>query len=108
MLAANYYVRSAEKVSAHTRFDLNKGHFKKEEFTGDVMECDIVGFGFLVMKWSFLKDMYQKYEKDLFLMDHTNNTTEDVYFCRKVKESGHKVLFHSGVTVGHIQSVVNK
>ena len=108
MLSANYYVRGAGKITAHTRFDAEKGHFKQEELTGDVMECDIVGFGFLVMRWSFLKKMYDLFEKDLFVLDHTNNTTEDVYFCRKVSEIGEKVLFHSGITVGHLTTVINK
>lgn len=108
MLSANYYVRGKGKVSAHTRFDIEKGHFKQEELTGDVMECDIVGFGFLVMRWDFLKDMFDKFGDDLFSMDFKNNTTEDVYFCRKVKEAGHKVLFHSGITVGHLTTVVNE
>ena len=108
MLSANYYVRGKDKVTAHTRLDAELGHFKQEELTGDVMECDVIGFGFVVMRWSFLKKMFDRFQKDLFLLDHTDNTTEDVYFCRKVKEIGDKVLFHSGITVGHIASVIIK
>lgn len=108
MLSATYYVRGGGKQTAHTRFDLEKGHFKQEELTGDVMEVDVIGFGFVVMRWLFLKEMHDKFGKDLFLMDHTNNTTEDVYFCRKVKELGKKVLFHSGVIVGHLTTVINR
>lgn len=107
MLSANYFMRGGGKVSAHTRFDAAKGHFKQEELTGDVMECDVIGFGYLVMRWSFLKEMHDKFGLDLFKMDHTDNTTEDVYFCRKVKESGYPVCFHSGVTVGHLTTVIN-
>jgi hypothetical protein len=108
MLAANYYVRGAGKQTAHTRLDIEKGHFKQDELTGDVMECDVIGFGFVVMRWPFLKEMRDKFGDDLFNMDYKNNTTEDVYFCRKVKESGHKVLFHSGITVGHLTTTINK
>jgi GT2 family glycosyltransferase len=107
MLSANYYLKSPGKVSAHTRLDAVKGHFTQAELTGDIVECDIVGFGFLVMRGSFIKEMVDKYGNDLFLMDNTNNTTEDVYFCRKVLECGNKVLFHSGITVGHLMTVVN-
>lgn len=108
MLSANYYVRGAGKITAHTRFDETKGHFKQEELTGDVMECDVIGFGFLVMRWNFLKEMYDKFNQDLFHMDYSNNTTEDTYFCRKVKQTGQKVLFHSGITVGHLTTVINR
>lgn len=108
MLSANYYVRSGGKITAHTRLDASLGHFKQEELTGDIMECDVIGFGFVLMRWSFLKKMYDKFGKDLFLLDHTDNTTEDVYFCRKVKEAGEKVLFHSGIVVGHLTTVINR
>lgn len=108
MLSATYYVRGAGKQTAHTRFDIAKGHFKQDELTGDVMEADVIGFGFLIMRWDFLKKIHEKYNGELFLMDHTNNTTEDVYFCRKVKDFGDKVLFDSGVIVGHLTTVVNK
>lgn len=107
MLSALYYLRGAGKVSAHTRLDIEKGHFKQEELTGAVMECDVIGFGFVVMRWSFLKMMSDKFPGDLFHMDYKNNSTEDVYFCKKVKEAGHKVLFDSGVVVGHLTTVVN-
>jgi hypothetical protein len=51
--------------------------------------------------------MFDKFGKDLFKMDHTDNTTEDVYFCRKVKETGHPICFDSSVIVGHLTTVVN-
>lgn len=107
MLSATYYMRGAGKQTAHTRFDADLGHFKQEELTGDVMECDVIGFGFVVMRGSFIKDMINRFGKDLFKMDYDNNTTEDVYFCRKVKEAGHKILFDSGVIIGHLTTVVN-
>lgn len=107
MLSATYYLRGAGKITAHTRFDAEKGHFKQEELTGDVMECDVIGFGFVVMTMGFIKEMVSKFGKDLFKMDYDNNTTEDVYFCRKMKELGHKVMFDSGVVVGHLTTVIN-
>lgn len=107
MLSATYYLRGAGKETAHTRFDITKGHFKQTELTGEVMECDVIGFGFVVMRWSFIKKMVEMFGKDLFKMDYDNNTTEDTYFCRKVKEAGHKVLFDSSVIVGHLTTVVN-
>ena len=107
MLSANYYLKGMGKVSAHTRFDAALGHFKQEELTGEVMECDVIGFGFVVMRISFIKSMVAQFGKDLFKMDYDNNTTEDVYFCRKMKEAGHKIMFDSGVTVGHLMTVIN-
>lgn len=107
MLSATYYIRGKGKQTAHTRFDPEKGHFKSDELTGDIMETDVIGFGFLVMRWDFLKEMCDKYPKDLFKMDISDNTTEDVYFCRKVAETGRKIYFDSDVIVGHLTTVIN-
>lgn len=107
MLSATYYLRGAGKTTCHTRFDIKKGHFTQAELTGDVMDADVLGFGFMVMRWSFLKEMHERFGKDLFKMDHTDNTTEDVYFCRKVKEAGYPICFDSGVIVGHLTTVIN-
>jgi GT2 family glycosyltransferase len=108
MLSATYYLRGAGKVTCHSRFDASKGHFQQNELTGDVIDCDVLGFGFLVMKQSFLKEMVDKFGKDLFKMDHTDNTTEDVYFCRKVKEAGFPICFDSSVVVGHLMTIINQ
>lgn len=107
MLSATYFLKGAGRISCHTRFDPAKGHFKPEELTGDVMDCDVIGFGFLVMRGDFVKEMFAQFGKDLFKMDNTDNTTEDVYFCRKVKEVGYPVCFDSSVIVGHLTTVVN-
>ena len=107
MLSATYYLRGAGKTTCHTRLDPAKGHFKQEELTGEVIDCDVIGMGFVVMKRTFLKEMVDKYGKDLFKMDCDNNKTEDVYFCRRVKESGYPVCFDSSVIVGHLTTVVN-
>lgn len=109
MLSATYFVRGKGKVVAHINKDIETmDRLRKEDLDGSIVEASTIGFGFLVMRWSFLKKMYNRFGKDLFKMDYSDNTTEDVYFCRKVREAGHKVLFDSSVIVGHLTTVVNE
>lgn len=109
MLSATYYVRTTDKITAHGKY-LESGAFQKfskSELNGSLVEADVIGFGFVVMRHSFMKTLYDKYKDDLFRMDATANSTEDVYFCRKAKEAGHKILFDPSIVVGHLTTVVN-
>ena len=109
MLSAAYLVRSKGRTTAHGSF-LEDGSFKQhqiEEQSG-ITDCDVLGFGFLVMKYSFLKRMVEKYPNDLFHMDCSNNSTEDVYFCRQVKKEGVRICYDADTIIGHLTVVVNK
>ena len=108
MLSAGYLVRStAGRTYAHGKFRKN-GTFRKlnETKKRGLIDCDVLGFGFLLMKHSFVKRMVKKYGEDLFLMDSGNNGTEDVYFCRQCKKEGVRICFDADTMVGHITSVV--
>lgn len=108
-ISAAYKVRGPGEVFAHGNFQKD-GSFKKlsqNECSG-ITDCDVVGFGFYVMTHGLVKEMVSKYQKDLFNMDYNNNTTEDVYFCRKMKESNKRVCFDAETIVGHISLTIKK
>lgn len=106
MISATYKLHgSSETVHGITENQVFR-HFKDEELNGKLIDCDVVGFGFLLMTHSFLKQLHKKYGDQLFVFDATTNMTEDVKFCRCVKEYGHRVCFDPKVKVGHIELAV--
>lgn len=108
-LSAGYFVRDGSKTFAHGRFKEDKSFakLKKVECKG-ITECDVLGFGFLLMTHGFIKEMVNKFPNDLFILDCINNTTEDVYFCRKAQEIGKHLYFDANNIVGHLMTAVNK
>jgi len=108
-LSAGYLVRSPCKTFAHGRFmeDGKFLQFDKSECKG-LVDADVLGFGFFVMKHAFVKDMVDKYGSETFKMDYGDNTTEDVYFCRLMKKEGYRICFDADTIVGHIMTWVNK
>lgn len=109
MLSAGYLVKDSSGYFAHGRFH-DDGSFEKVHSTGasGIIDCDVLGFGFLVMKHSFVKKMVDTYGDDLFLFDIKDNSTEDVYFCRQAKKIGTRVCFDADTVVGHLMTVVHK
>jgi len=109
MLSAKYYVRDAnlQKQTAHGNF--SPEGFKKftEPIEGDIIDCDVLGFGFLLMRPEFLNKMVETYAKDLFKFDLDQNSTEDVYFCRQAKKLGARICFDNQNKVGHLTTVNN-
>lgn len=81
-------------------------HFKDEELKEDLIDCTVVGFGFLVMKAPYVRRMWAKYGDKLFILDAKENCTEDVRFCSCVLDDGGRVCFDPKVKVGHIESAV--
>jgi choline kinase len=106
MLSATYKLHgSSETVHGITENGIFR-HFKDEELKEELIDCTVVGFGFLVMTHKFIQDLYEKYGDQLFVFDATTNMTEDVKFCSCVKEFGHRVCFDPKVKVGHIELAV--
>ena len=111
MLSATYKLHGNTE-SAHGITD-EKGfrHFTEDEMNaakekGELIDCQVVGFGFLVMTHWFLKDLWKKYGEELFILDAKDNMTEDVTFCRAVLKEGQRVCFDPAVKVGHIELAV--
>ena len=83
---------------------------KKEQES--VIDVEYTGMGWmLVKKGVFEKMEYPWFRPEMTSMDITDPsgneikvkefTTEDVFFCRKVKEMGFKVLVDTSVVVGN-------
>lgn len=110
MLSAAYKLRGGEETVHGITENGKFRHFHYKDFKdmpqNQLIEADIVGFGFLVMRGQFLRDMWAKYGENLFKMDIGMNGTEDVAFCQCAKKDGVKVLFHPQVRVGHLELCV--
>lgn len=111
MLSAAYKLRGSEEtVHGVTPIGGTFKHFHYKEFSelpeSHLIEADVVGFGFLVMKGDFLRDMWRKHGEDLFKMDIGINGTEDVAFCQCAKKDGHKVMFDPKIRIGHMELCV--
>jgi len=107
MLSAKYYKRNyfrqPRQIAACKRFDGELQPISPAKDEAGIQECDVVGFGFLLMKFDFIKDLLDK-EKVLFKMDGQG---EDIYFCNLVKKYGHKVCYDADVVIGHMSTIVN-
>ena len=110
MLSGSYKLRGSEETVHGITEDGKFRHFHYKDLNalpaGQLVEADVVGFGFLVMRAQFLRDMWAKHGEELFKMDIGMNGTEDVAFCQWVKKDGHKVLFHPGVRIGHVEMCI--
>lgn len=84
-----------------TEDDLNKAISDEK-----VIDCQVVGFGFLLMTHEFLYGLFEKHGEKLFILDARENCTEDVKFCRVVLDDGFRVCFDPAVKVGHIEIAV--
>lgn len=107
MLSGSYKMRGSEETAHGIHKDGVFGHIHYKELNempyNTIYECDVVGFGFLLMKYSFLQDMWNKYKDDLFKLDIGDNGTEDVTFCKLAQKEGVKVAFHPKVRIGHTE-----
>lgn len=111
MLSASYKLRGSEEtVHGVTPVGGSFKHFHYKDLNelpdGQLVEADVVGFGFLVMKGEFLRDMWTRHGEELFKMDIGMNGTEDVAFCQCMKKDGHKVLFDPKIRIGHMELCV--
>lgn len=109
MLSAKYYVRNSfvdRKIAMLRWKDDDLEQIPAQDESG-IKECDVVGFGFLVLKPDMVKDLLDRFGK-IFKFHNENVWGEDLYFCIKAKEAGYKVCYDADVIVGHISTIVNK
>ena len=106
MLSAGYLIKDQTMLFCHGSF-AEDGSFSKISSVGatGIIDCDVLGFGFLVMRNSFVRKMVETYGDDLFLFDIKDNSTEDVYFCRQAKKMGTRICFDADTRVGHLMLV---
>jgi GT2 family glycosyltransferase len=106
MLSATYTLHGSSETAHGTVENGKFRHFEQKDFGESVIDCTVVGFGFLVMTSQFAKEMHDKFGEKLFILDAKENCTEDVRFCRCVLDSGERVCFDPMVKVGHIELAV--
>lgn len=106
MLSATYKLHGCSETAHGITEESGFRHFKDEELKEDLIDCTVVGFGFLVMTHEFVKQLWEKHGEKLFILDAKENCTEDVKFCRVVLDEGERVCFDPKVKVGHIELAV--
>jgi hypothetical protein len=106
MLSAAYVARGMPTLYAHCR--LNEAGEMKKIPVGSVsglVECDAVGFGFLVLRAAYVRRMFEKHGAALFETG-ANTGGEDLRFCEIAQREGGKVIFDADTKVGHISTIV--
>lgn len=106
MLSAAYVARGLPSLYAHCR--LNEAGEMKKILVGavsGVVECDAVGFGFVVFRMDYVRRMFEKHGASLFETG-ANTGGEDLRFCEIAKREGTPILFDAGTKVGHIATIV--
>lgn len=89
-----------EGWDAMTRQSYFINHWVDKYPKNQLVECDAVGFGAVLIKASVLKGM----EKPWFM--NTAPTGEDIYFCHKAKKSGYRVFMDTATKLGHLSHPV--
>lgn len=75
--------------------------FKK--IPDDVFEVGGCGFGCVLMKTDVIYDVFGKYQN---CFAPFGNTGEDLAFCWRARECGHRILCDPNVACGHVGNVV--
>lgn len=73
---------------------------------GEVFECAGIGTGCMLIRTAVLKEIERPWFStlDVALIGSEYNQiqqTDDMYFCKKLKQGGHKILAHGGVLCHH-------
>jgi cellulose synthase/poly-beta-1,6-N-acetylglucosamine synthase-like glycosyltransferase len=106
IVAAKYYVSGGVGVENRPlamgrwvdgKFDL----IRKQDEEQGIVEVDVVGFGFTLIKPSALKKIYK--DGDSFMTPSgVVQETDDSLFCKRAKDCGLKIYYDSDVTIGHL------
>lgn len=86
------YDRSVGKSYGRTRFAVNYPR-------NQLVECDAVGFGAVVIKANVIRKMKESGQTWFFGMEQTG---EDVSFCIKARKLGFSVWMDTSVKTGHL------
>ena len=108
-LSAMYYSRSRPDRVVAQMCD-SEANLEFKENAG-IKDCEVLGFGMLVMKSSFLTRMFNHYSTELFRTEFVPQPnkngkflhyTEDKMFFRRAKELGKfKIGVNTDVVIGH-------
>lgn len=112
VLTGLYYIKGEPPIPLTWRNDtigwMMPGiHYK----VGEVIDVDVTGMDFTLIRTSFLQKMAEKVERPFFKtgpgafpyedIEHIITFTEDVYFLAKARKCEGKIGVHTGVKVGH-------
>lgn len=112
VLTGLYYIKAEPPVPLTWRNDtigwMMPGiHYK----VGEVIDVDVTGMDFTLIRTSFLQKMAEQVERPFFKtgpgpfpyqsIEQIVTFTEDVYFLAKARKCGGKIGVHTGVKVGH-------
>ena len=78
----------------------------KSFILGQVLECDAIGSGVMMIKRRVLEKLEPPYFK--YLMDEKTGKLklgQDFYFCQKAREAGFHVYTHTGIMTTHYQTL---
>ena len=112
MVAGGIYCRKQEPIEPLVYRGRGKGAFWKWK-VNDVFEVDGIGGGCMMVKTDVLKHLEPPYFKtvDNFVTEGTEiarASTEDLYFCTKVRQAGYKILADAHVMCNHWDSKTMK
>lgn len=96
MVAAGIYF-SREKSPQPLVFKQEGGGPSWDWAYGEVFECSSIATGCMLVK----TEIFKKLEEPWFKTDPSQNLTDDIYFCRKVREAGFKIFADGGVIPIH-------
>ncbi len=110
-VSAKYYVSGGVGLDSRSiaMGNWTDGKFRllnpREDEKG-LVEVDVAGFGFAVIKPSMLKEMYK--DGDSFMTPSgTLYQTDDVLFCKRAKDCGFKIFYDSNVMIGHLSTTTS-
>jgi len=116
LLSAKYYCRNdfghdnnGRRKVAMIRYTDDKGNFElyePEDNESGLIDVDVVGLGFCVMKMDFVRKLIAKYG-DLFTTNENGNYADDVIFCGYVQKEGKRICYDADTIVGHISTIIN-
>jgi hypothetical protein len=115
VISGLYFKKSPpfQPVSANKIFYNNEQNmFPVEIYSGlkedkdSIVECDVVGMGAAIIAREVLEAVSPPwFEYEVYQKTGENTVTEDVPFCRKVKQAGFKIYTDLGLECGHITSI---
>lgn len=87
-------------------YALHVEHKRLADVHSGLFEVDSCGFGFVVIKRQVFEQIPYPWFRLLPAVDGLGDDSEDVSFCRKVRDAGMKIMADGDVKVGHEKAVV--
>lgn len=87
-------------------YALHIDHKRLEEVPAGLFSVDSCGFGFVVIKRKVFEQIPYPWFRLLPAVDGLGDDSEDVSFCRKVRDAGMSIMADGDVIVGHEKAVI--